>query len=54
MPSFVIFTTQGEETPKAFTGDLPNRRVITAQGKPGISMFIFPDRKDAGDLPRNI
>ena len=29
-------------------------RVATAQGKPGIWMFIFPDRENTGNLFKNI
>ena len=29
-------------------------RVATAQGKQGIYMFIFPDRENTGNLPKNI
>ena len=29
-------------------------RVATAQGKQGIWMFIFPDRENTGNLPKNI
>ena len=29
-------------------------RVATTQGKPGIWMFIFPDRKNTGILSKNI
>ena len=29
-------------------------RVATAQGKPGIWKSIFPDRENAGNLPKNI
>ena len=29
-----------------------NDRVATAQGKPGIWMFIFPDRENTGNLPK--
>ena len=31
-----------------------NNGVATAQGKPGIWMFIFPDRENTGNLSKNI
>ena len=39
---------------RAVESDNASCRVATAQGKQGIWMFIFQDRENTGNLPKNI